>query len=448
MAASNPLPSAKPPEVAKLPANLDFRKYQELKSSLHRYLLNRLDLEKIAASADEQTRWQALATIQEVVAHLKVPFTPQEREHLSHAILDEVFGLGPLEPLLQDPAINDILVNGAKEVYVERAGVLEETKVVFKDDAHLMRIIQKIVAAIGRRIDASSPMVDARLADGSRVNVIIPPLAIDGPHLSIRRFGHIPISDADLLASQALTSNMLGLLKASVSARLNILISGGTGAGKTTLLNVLSGYISTKERIVTIEDSAELQLKQRHVVRLECRPPDPDGNGAVYARQLVINSLRMRPNRIVVGEVRGEEALDMLQAMNTGHDGSMTTIHANSPRDALARMETMAMMANLNLPERAIRKQVSSAISLIVQVARFTDGTRRITHLTEITGMESDVVSLQDIFVFEKQGLSPEGKVIGSFASTGIRPKFAERLKAAGFDLPSEMFDNPGGRWR
>ncbi|HEY1677325.1 MAG TPA: CpaF family protein [Candidatus Sulfotelmatobacter sp.] len=448
MAASNPLPSAKPPEAAKLPANLDFRTYQELKISLHRYLLNRLDLEKISASSDEKTRWQAFAIIQEVVAHLKVPFTAQEKEQLSRTILDEAFGLGPLEPLLQDPTVNDILVNGAKEVYVERDGVLEETKVVFKDDAHLMRTIQKIVAAIGRRIDASSPMVDARLADGSRVNVIIPPLAIDGPHLSIRRFGHIPISDDDLLASQAITPNMLGLLKASVAARLNILISGGTGAGKTTLLNVLSGYISAKERIVTIEDSAELQLKQRHVVRLECRPPDPDGNGAVYARQLVINSLRMRPNRIIVGEVRGEEALDMLQAMNTGHDGSMTTIHANSPRDALARMETMGMMANLNLPERALRKQIASALSLIVQVARFTDGTRRITHITEITGMESDVVSLQDIFVFDKQGLSPEGRVIGSFASTGIRPKFAERLKAAGFELPPQMFDDPNGRWR
>ncbi|HEX3818921.1 MAG TPA: CpaF family protein [Candidatus Sulfotelmatobacter sp.] len=458
MAAPNRLPSTNPNEAAKLPANLDFRTYQELKISLHRFLLNRLDLEKIAAvptdqtsndqTGNDQTRWQAFATIQEVVSQIKVPFTPQEREQFSRTVLDEVFALGPLEPLLQDPAVDDILVNGAKEVYVERGGVLEETKVVFKDDAHLMRIIQKIVAAIGRRIDASSPMVDARLADGSRVNIIVPPLAIDGPHISIRRFGHIPISDADLLASQALTPHMLGLLKSSVAARLNIVISGGTGAGKTTLLNVLSGYISAKERIVTIEDSAELQLKQRHVVRLECRPPDPHGKGAVAARQLVINSLRMRPNRIVVGEVRGEEALDMLQAMNTGHDGSMTTIHANSPRDALARMETMGMMANLNLPERAIRKQIASAVSLFVQVARFTDGTRRITHITEITGMESDVVSLQDIFVFDKQGLSPEGKVIGSFVSTGIRPKFSERLKAAGFDLPQEMFDNPGGRWR
>ena len=293
-------------------------------------------------------------------------------------------------------------MNGAKEVYVERAGILEETKVVFKDNAHLMRIIQKIVSAIGRRVDESSPMVDARLADGSRVNVIIPPLAIDGPHLSIRRFGHIPITEENLLASQALTAPMLALLKAAVAARLNIVISGGTGAGKTTLLNVLSGYISSKERIVTIEDSAELQLKQRHVVRLECRPANAEGKGAIHARQLVINSLRMRPNRIVVGEVRGEEALDMLQAMNTGHDGSMTTVHANSPRGGLARMETMAMMANLNLPEKAIRRQIASAISLVVQIARFSDGTRRVTHIAEITGMESEVVSMQDLFLFEQ----------------------------------------------
>jgi pilus assembly protein CpaF len=333
------------------------------------------------------------------------------------------------------------LVNGAKEVYVERAGVLEETKIMFKDDAHLMRIIDKIVSAIGRRVDQSSPMVDARLADGSRVNVILPPLALDGPHLSIRRFGSIPITEEDLLANQTLTTPMLALLKGAVASRLNIVISGGTGAGKTTLLNVLSGYISAKERIVTIEDSAELQLKQRHVVRLECRPPDAEGRGAVQPRQLLINSLRMRPNRIVVGEVRGEEALDMLQAMNTGHDGSLTTIHANTPRDAIARMETLAMMANLNLGEKAIRKQIVSAISLIVQVTRFSDGTRRVTQITEITGMESDVVSMQDIFMFEKGGVSSEGRRLGIFTSTGIRPKFAEKLETAGFDLPLNMFE-------
>jgi pilus assembly protein CpaF len=420
---------------------LDFRAYQELKNGIHRYLLNQVDLEKISAAPDDRTRSQVFAVIQDVVSNLKVPLSGPEKERLSIDILDEVFGLGPLEPLMQDPDISDILINGAKEVYVERAGILEETKIVFKDDAHLMRVINKIVSAIGRRVDESSPMVDARLADGSRVNVILPPLAIDGPHLSIRRFGHTPITESDLLAKQTLNASMLGLLKAAVAARLNIVISGGTGAGKTTLLNVLSGYISAKERIVTIEDSAELLLKQRHVVRLECRPANAEGKGEVKPRQLVINSLRMRPNRIVVGEVRGEEAFDMLQAMNTGHDGSLTTIHANSPRDALARMETMAMMASLHLPEKAIRKQIASAVTLILQVARFSDGTRRLTHVTEITGMEGDVISMQDLFVFEKRGVSSDGRVVGIFTATGIRPKFAERLKAGGFDLPSNMFE-------
>jgi len=423
---------------------LDFHVYQELKIALHRHLLNKVDLERVFSVPNDRTRAQVLAVIQEVVSQVKAPFGVPERERLSLEILDEMFALGPLEPLLQDPTISDILVNGAREVYVERAGILEETKVMFKDDAHLMRIIQKIVSAIGRRVDESSPMVDARLADGSRINVIIPPLAIDGPHLSVRRFGHAPITEDHLLACQSLSAPMLALLKAAVAARLNIVISGGTGAGKTTLLNVLSGYISSKERIVTIEDSAELQLKQRHVVRLECRPANAEDKGAIQARQLLMNSLRMRPNRIVVGEVRGEEALDMLQAMNTGHDGSMTTVHANSPRDALARIETMAMMANLNLPEKAIRRQIASAVSLVLQTARFTDGTRRLTHITEITGMESDVVSMQDLFLFEKQGVSSDGRVLGTFHSTGIRPKFAERLKAAGLDLPSGMFDQTG----
>jgi len=418
------------------------RDYLEIKSRIHQYLFNTVDQDSFAAVADEQTRGQVMAVIQDVVAQLKTPFSVAERQRLAVEILDEVFRLGPLEPLLQDPTISDILVNGSKTVYVERAGILEETRVTFKDDAHLMRLIHKIVAAVGRRIDASSPMVDARLTDGSRVNVIIPPLAIDGPHLSVRRFGHTPISEDDLLANQTLTPQMLGLLKAAVAARLNIVISGGTGAGKTTLLNVLSGYISAKERIVTIEDSAELQLKQRHVVRLECRPPDADGRGAIHARQLVINSLRMRPNRIVVGEVRGEEALDMLQAMNTGHDGSLTTIHSNSPRDAIARMETLAMMANVNLPEKAIRRQIASAVSLVLQTARFSDGTRRLTHVTEITGMEADIVSMQDLFVFEKQGVAADGRVVGTFSATGIRPRFSERLKSVGFDLPSQMFDS------
>jgi pilus assembly protein CpaF len=421
---------------------LSFKEYQDLKSSVHRDLISRVDLERVATQRDEYTRGQVLAVIQDLVSNLKTPLSGRERERLSLEVLDEVFGLGPLEPLLQDPTINDILVNGPKQVYVERAGVLEESNVMFKDNNHLMNIIDKIVSAVGRRIDESSPMVDARLADGSRVNVIIPPLAIDGAHLSIRRFGHVPISEDDLLKNQTLTQPMLELLRGAVKARCNVIISGGTGAGKTTLLNVLSGYISDKERIVTIEDSAELQMKQRHCVRLETRPSNIEGRGAVMQRQLLINSLRMRPDRIVVGEVRGEEALDMLQAMNTGHDGSLTTVHANSPRDALARVETMAMMANLNLPEKAVRRQIASAIQLVVQISRFSDGTRRITHLSEITGMEEDIVSMQDVFVFEKQGVSPDGRVVGMFTATGIRPKFAERLKASGIPVPASWFEH------
>ena len=421
---------------------LSFKEYQELKSSVHRDLISRVDLERVANQRDEGTRGQVLSVIQDLVANLKTPLSGRERERLSLEVLDEVFGLGPLEPLLQDPTINDILVNGPKQVYVERAGILEESNIMFKDNAHLMNIIDKIVSGVGRRVDESSPMVDARLADGSRVNVIIPPLAIDGAHLSIRRFGHIPITEDDLIKNQTLTQPMLELLRGAVKSRLNIVISGGTGAGKTTLLNVLSGYISEKERIVTVEDSAELQMKQRHCVRLETRPANIEGKGAVMQRQLVINCLRMRPDRIVVGEVRGEEALDMLQAMNTGHDGSLTTVHANNPRDAIARMETMAMMANLNLPEKAVRRQIASAVQLIVQISRFNDGTRRITHLSEITGMEEDVVSMQDVFVFEKQGVSPDGRVLGSFTATGIRPKFAERLKASGINVPGSWFDH------
>ncbi len=391
-------------------AGLNFKVYQELKSSVHRDLLNKIDVEKVATMRDERTRSQALAVIQDLVANLQTPLSGRERERLSLEVLDEVFGLGPLEPLLQDPGINDILVNGHKLVYVERAGILEETNIRFKDDTHLMHIIDKIVSGVGRHVDESSPMVDARLADGSRVNVIIPPLAIDGPHLSIRRFGHVPISEDDLLANQTLTPQMLELIRGAVKSRLNIVISGGTGAGKTTLLNVLSGYISDKERIVTIEDSAELIMK-------------------------------MRPDRIVVGEVRGEEALDMLQAMNTGHDGSLTTVHANNPRDAISRMETMALMANLNLPEKAVRRQIASAVSIVIQVARMSDGTRRVTHLTEITGMEEDTVSMQDVFLFEKQGIS-QGRVVGNFTATGIRPKFADRLKASGINVPASLFEH------
>ena len=450
MADFNPVVATTNPMITgetKKRGGLDFRVYQDLKTGIHRDLLNKVDLEKVATVRDDRVRRQVFGVIQELVSTLKTPLSGPERERLALEVLDEVFGLGPLEPLLQDPTITDILVNGSKEVYVERGGILEETKIMFKDDAHLMHIIDKIVSAIGRRVDESSPMVDARLADGSRVNVIIPPLAIDGPHISIRRFGHIPISENDLLSNQTLTEPMLTLLKGAVQARLNIVVSGGTGAGKTTFLNVLSGYISDKERIVTIEDSAELQMKQRHVVRLETRPANVEGKGAIFQRQLVINSLRMRPNRIILGEVRGEEALDMLQAMNTGHDGSLTTVHANSPRDAIARLETMAMMANLNLPEKAVRKQIASAVTLVLQVSRFADGTRRLTHISEITGMEDDIVSMQDVFVFEKEGVSPDGRTIGSFTATGIRPKFAEKLKASGIMLPANMFEQTTRLW-
>ena len=415
--------------------------YQELKSSLHRDLLNKIDLEKLMYLQDSRARTQILGLIQEVVGTLNVPVSAVERDRLSREVLDEVFGLGPLEPLLQDRTINDILVNSCRDVYVERSGLLERTNVSFKDDQHLMHIIDKIVTGVGRRVDESSPMVDARLPDGSRVNVIIPPLAIDGPVLSIRRFGTVPLEAEDLIANKTLTPQMLELLRGAVKARINVVISGGTGAGKTTLLNVLSSFISDKERIVTIEDSAELQLKQEHCVRLECRPPNVEGKGAVRQRELVINSLRMRPDRIVVGEVRGEEALDMLQAMNTGHDGSITTVHANSPRDAIARIETMALMANLNLPEKAIRQQIASAIGIIVQISRMSDGTRRVTHLTEITGMDEDVVSMQDVFLFERKGIGLNGRVLGRFHATGVMPRFAEKIKSSGISVSPSLLD-------
>jgi len=416
--------------------------YQELKSTVHRDLLSRVDLEKVITLVNGAARSQIFAVVQDLVGGLNTPLSGIERQQLAREVLNEVFGLGPLEPLLEDPTISDILVNTCKNVYVERAGLLEKTNVVFKDDAHLMQIIERIVSAVGRRVDESSPMVDARLSDGSRVNAIIPPLAIDGPILSIRRFGHVPLQSDDLLANRSLTPQMLELLKGAIKSRLNIVISGGTGAGKTTLLNCLSGFISDKERIVTIEDSAELLLKQEHVVRLECRPPNVEGKGAVKQRQLLINALRMRPDRIVVGEVRGEEALDMLQAMNTGHDGSLTTVHANTPRDALARLETMSLMANPNLPEKAVRAQIASAIHIIVQVSRMSDGTRRLTHFTEITGMDDEVVSMQDIFLFEKRGIGVGGRVLGRFYATGIRPKFAEKLRASGVTVPAALFDH------
>ena len=418
------------------------RAYQELKTTLHRELLNQIDLEKLTSLEDAKARQQVQEVIQQLIVKLNTPLSTMERDRLSREVLHEVFGLGPLEPLLQDATINDILVNTHRKVYVERAGILEKTNVVFKDEAHLSHIIDKIVSRVGRRVDESSPMCDARLSDGSRVNVIIPPLAVDGPILSIRRFGKVPIGAEQLLANRTVTGPIFEVLKGAVRAKLNMVISGGTGAGKTTLLNVLSGYIGETERVVTIEDSAELQLQQEHVVRLECRPPNVEGTGAVRQRELVINALRMRPDRIIVGEVRGEEALDMLQAMNTGHDGSLTTIHANNPRDAVARLETMALMSNLNLPDRALRQQIGSAISVVVQVARQSDGSRRITHVTEITGVSGDIVAMQDIFVFEKLGIDAGGRVLGRFKATGVSPKFAERLKTSGIVLPPGIFEH------
>jgi pilus assembly protein CpaF len=390
-------------------------------------------------------RREVTQILEALVVGESTPMNLQERERLAQEVLDEVFGLGPLEPLLADPTVSDILVNTHKRVYVERKGILEMTSVQFRDDIHLMGIIDRIVSAIGRRVDESSPMVDARLADGSRVNAIIPPLAVDGPCLSIRRFGRDPLTADDLLQNGTLTPPMLELLRGCVKARLNILVSGGTGAGKTTFLNVLSSYISNRERIVTVEDAAELQLHQDHVVRLETRPANIEGRGAVQQRQLVINSLRMRPDRIIVGEVRGEEALDMLQAMNTGHDGSLTTIHANTPRDALSRLETMVAMASLNIPDTAIRRQIASAIDVVVQISRQSDGGRKVISMAEITGMEGGVVSMQDIFVFRKLGVKDNGEVIGEFMPTGIRPKFGEKLSVSGIQLPISMFESSRG---
>ena len=416
--------------------------YQQVKADLHRKILDRLDLEKLGRTNSDTARDEVLVLIRSSINSEAVPLSFAERERLAREILDEIFGLGPLEQLLKDPSISDLLVNRFDRVYIERSGKLEPTGLAFKDNQHLMQIIDRIVSRVGRRIDESSPMVDARLTDGSRVNAIIPPLAIDGACLSIRRFGRDPITARQMIENRTLTEPMLELLSSMVKGRLNLLISGGTGAGKTTVLNVLSGYIPNNERIVTIEDAAELQLKQEHVVRLETRPPNIEGKGAVRQRQLVINSLRMRPDRIVVGEVRGEEAFDMLQAMNTGHEGSLTTVHANSQRDALSRIENMVSMANLNIPERAIRHQISSAIHAVVQVARLSDGTRKVITVSEITGMEGEIVSMQDIFVFDRLGIDEAGKVRGMFRATGIRPKFAERLATAGCRLRPGLFDS------
>jgi pilus assembly protein CpaF len=415
--------------------------YQELKFTLHRKLLDKINLEALAAIDNLSVRGEVRQALISLIDVEPTLLSSLEKQQVSDEVLDEVFGLGPLEALLQDETITDILVNTHKQVYVERKGVLELTIVTFRDSAHLLRIIDKIVSGVGRRIDESTPMVDARLSDGSRVNAIIPPLAVDGPLLSIRRFSSDRLMPPDLVDRKALSPGMMELLEAAVKAKLNIIVSGGTGAGKTTLLNALSAFISPRERIVTIEDAAELQLKQPHVARLETRPANLEGQGAVRQRELLVNSLRMRPDRIVVGEVRGEEALDMLQAMNTGHDGSLTTIHSNSSRDALSRLEVMVSLANSNMQLVSIRQQIASAVNLIVQAARLSDGSRRVVTITEVTGMEGSMLTLQDLFVFEKRGVSPEGRVLGHFAATGIRPKFHEKLLTAGIRLRPDLFD-------
>jgi pilus assembly protein CpaF len=418
--------------------------YQALKTRIHQELLNKLNLERLNRTKreDAEPEIRQIVNVMLDKESATTPLSLYEREALIGDVINELFGLGPLEELLKDPSISDILVNRYNLVYIEREGRLEETDVVFTDERHLHQIIERIVSTVGRRIDESSPMVDARLQDGSRVNAVIPPLALDGASLSIRRFRTDRLGAQDLVGRESLTQPMLDFLKAAVNCRLNIVVSGGTGAGKTTLLNILSGFISERERIVTIEDAAELMLRQRHVVRLETRPANIEGKGAVRQRDLVVNALRMRPDRIVVGEVRSEEALDMLQAMNTGHDGSLTTVHANSARDALYRLDTMVAMANLNIPEKAIRQQISSAVDLIVQITRMSDGTRRITGITEIIGMEGETITMQDLFLFERSGVREDGRVIGRFRATGIRPKCSDRLAASGIHLPAEMFEH------
>ena len=417
---------------------LDFEK---MKSGLHATLLSRIDLEKLSSVDDGKARRAVATIIQEIVGSQRVPLNATEKDRVENDLLDEVFGLGPLEPLLRDPGISDILVNSRNVVYIERRGILERTTAKFRDDQHLMQVIDRIVSRVGRRVDESSPMVDARLPDGSRVNAIIPPLALDGPCMSIRRFGSGPVAADALVKLKSISAEMMQILAAAVKARISILISGGTGAGKTTFMNILSSFIPETERIVTIEDAAELQLKHDDVVRLETRPANVEGLGAVRQRQLLINSLRMRPDRIIIGEVRGDEAFDMLQAMNTGHEGSMTTIHANTPRDALSRLESMVAMASVNMPERSVRQQIASAISIVVQVSRVSDGTRKVIDISEITGLEENVVSMHSIFTFVRKGIGPDGRVLGSFQPSGIRPKFLERLRVAGILLPMELFE-------
>ncbi|HEX8130860.1 MAG TPA: CpaF family protein [Pyrinomonadaceae bacterium] len=415
--------------------------FQEMKSRLHRAIINRMDLTKLGQLDADQLRAEVSRLAEGLLAVENMPLSTNDRERLVEEVRHELFGLGPLEPLLADPTISDILVNSPQNIYIERRGKLERTSVTFKDDEHLMRVIERIVSSVGRRIDESSPMVDARLSDGSRVNAIIPPLSLDGPVLSIRRFGAEPLRMSKLIEIGALTKDIADMFEMCVSARLNVLISGGTGAGKTTLLNALSAYIPEEQRIVTIEDSAELQLQQPHVVRLETRPPNIEGRGEVTQRDLVKNALRMRPDRIVIGEVRGGEAIDMLQAMNTGHDGSLTTVHANTPRDALARLETMIQMTGMKLSERAMRQQIASALNLVIQAARLSDGTRRVVSISEITGMEGDTITMQEIFMFERKGIDKDGQVVGRFRPTGVRPRFAERLKVYGMQLPRVFFE-------
>ena len=414
--------------------------FQEMKARLHRAIINRMDLTKLNLLTPQQTHSEVARIAKELLVNEETPLSTIEREQMVEEIRHEFFGLGPLEPLLSDPTITDILVNSPYRIFVERGGKLERAGVTFNDNDHVMRVIERIVSSVGRRIDESSPMVDARLSDGSRVNAVIPPIALDGPMLSIRRFGKVPLRMDTLIEKGALTQEMSEMFKMCVKARLNVLVSGGTGAGKTTLLNALSAYIPEDERIITIEDSAELMLQQPHVGRMETRPRNIEGRGEITQRDLVKNALRMRPDRIVIGEVRGGEAIDMLQAMNTGHDGSLTTIHANTPRDALIRVETMIQMAGLRISERAMRQQIASAIDVIVQVARLSDGSRRITSICEVLGIERSQILMQEIFRYERKGVDEAGRVIGGFRSTGVFPQFAERLESCGLVLPETLF--------
>jgi pilus assembly protein CpaF len=412
------------------------------KAEIHRTLISKLDLEKLSRVNTTQARQAVAGIVKEIIADQRVPLNFEEQEQIQADLLDEVFGLGPLEPLLRDPKISDILVNNKDHVFIEKGGLLQRVDTTFRDDRHLLQIIDRIVSRVGRRVDESSPMVDARLQDGSRVNAIIPPLALDGPSLSIRRFGTGPLAANQLVQLKSVSPEMMEVLSSAVKARISILIAGGTGAGKTTFLNILSQYIPRNERLVTIEDAAELRLAQENIVRLETRPPNIEGKGAIRQRQLLVNCLRMRPDRIIMGEVRGEEAFDMLQAMNTGHEGSMTTIHANTPRDAIARLESMVAMSNMNMAEKSVRQQIASAITIVVQAARMSDGTRKVTSISEITGMEENIISMQEIFNFTRKGIGPDGKVIGVFSPTHIRPRFLERLRVAGIVLPPALFEH------